>query len=624
MHHNVIDAETFAIENRPNYPPEPVGVAIKPLRGRSEYLAWNHPTENNCTKIMARRKLLQIWDKAPLLFHNAAFDIEVLIEHLDLPIPKQWDDTLLLAYLYDARAKSLSLKPMAEQYLDMPPDEQTKLRDWIIENYMKPNGLRKFSQWGKYIAYAPGNLVGRYAKGDVIRTARLYDFFYPKIREAGMEKAYIREKKMIGIKLDMEQPGIRLAPKLVRDHAKFVKARDGAEKMILKNLKAPKDFNLNSPKQLAEILIKRNKLDKIVRTAKGAISTRRQVLEENCNDPNLIQLLGIHGILDTYIGTFIEPWIRSYKANDGRIYPSFNTIRSTNEYGRGGVGTRTGRFSSSNPNFQNVPSNVEESQHREILLAMQRLLADYGLRFIGLRDYIVPEVDHVLIARDYSQQELRILAHYEDDELLNQYVRNPELDIHSYITDMIVQQTGIRYERKHIKITVFGILYGMGIDKLAHRLNLTDEDARKLRQAIFNAVPGMGWLTKELKKCAKNDDPIYTWGGRRYYKEPSKWIKDPRTGEEFKRDFGYKLLNLLIQGSAADATKQGMININDNCDKNYFQMLVQVHDEVLAQVPKSQVEKQNKLMKEAMEDLDFDVKMLTEAKIGATSWARLK
>src|SRR5210317_1199579 len=177
MYHYVIDFETFGIEDRPEYPPEPVGVAIQTPRGKKSYLAWGHPSENNCTKGHARRQLLQIWNK-PLLFHNAAFDMEVAETHLDLPIPLKWDDTLLLAFLCDPRRISLSLKPMAEQILNMPPEEQEELKDWVINNYMKPNGLRKESQWGAYIAYAPGKLVGKYAVGDVDRTAKLYKYFY--------------------------------------------------------------------------------------------------------------------------------------------------------------------------------------------------------------------------------------------------------------------------------------------------------------------------------------------------------------------------------------------------------------------------------------------------------------
>jgi len=621
MHHNTVDFETEAIERRPVYPPKPVGVAIKyAVGGGSKYFAWGHPTENNCTKQEARRALQSIW-KTPLLFHHAAFDMEVAVEFMDMPVPQMWDDSLILGYLHDPRDISLSLKPMADKYLNMPPDEQQRLKDWIIENYMKPNKLKKISEWGAYISKAPGKLVGKYAKGDVIRTAGLFNYFYPIIRETGMVRAYDRERRMISIKLDMERTGIRTAPKLRRDHGKWKKAHEKTEILIRRRLRQPKDFNINSGPQLAEALVQRNKLDTIVKTKTGKVSTARGVLEENCNDKDLVQLLGFHGVLGTYIGTFIEPWILSAEANDGLIFPSYNTVRSTDEYGRGGVGTRTGRLSSSKPNFQNVPADVEESQHAKLLIPLRDFLKGFDLRFVGLRDYIVPRSGHVFIARDYSQQELRILAHFEDDQLLAQYISNPNMDVHEFIRQLVHSQFHILYPRKFIKIVVFAILYGRGKLGIANQLDIDVDDAVKLKSAVWDALPGVKWLNDELKALAKDGKPFYTWGGRRYFAEPDKWIKI--NGREQRKRFWYKMINTIIQGSAADATKQGMINVTDNINPEYTNMLVQVHDELLMEVQKDKVKRQNILIKEAMEDLDFDVPMLTDAKSGSRSWARL-
>jgi DNA polymerase-1 len=548
--------------------------------------------------------------------------MEVAETHLNLPIPKLWDDTLLLAFLCDPRRFSLSLKPMAEDILNLPPDEQEELKDWIIENYMKPNGLRKYSQWGAYIAYAPGKLVGKYAIGDVDRTAKLYRHFYKEMRDAGMQRAYDREQRIIAVKLDMERQGIRIAPKIKRDYGKWMKAYDDSANKIRRKLRVGKDFNPGSNPQLAQALVDRGKLSKIVKTAKGNISTKRTVLQENCNDPDLLQLLVFHGILGTYTSTFLEPWLHAAQTDTGLIYPTFNTIRSTDEYGGKGVGTRTGRFSSSNPNFQNVPADIEESQHAEDLLALRKYLRRYDVNFIGLRDYIIPKNGHVFIARDYSQQELRILAHYEDGELLRQYLLDPTLDIHEFVRQLIHTQQGILYPRKYIKVTVFGLVYGMGKDKLAMRLKIPVEEAVQLKESVLKAIPGVKWLDGELKALCKRKLPTYTWGGRRYYAEPDTWVKV--NGVERRRRWWYKMLNLLIQGSAADATKQGMLNVIDNTNPEYFNILVQVHDELLAEVPRDHVKKQDALMKEAMEDLNFDVPMLTDAKIGATSWAKLR
>lgn len=619
MHHTVVDFETDAIEDRPKYPPRPVGVALLEKNGDKSYLAWGHPTENNCTRQQARDKLKSLWSR-PLLFHNAAFDIEVAMEHLGLPMPEYWDDTLILAYLSDPRAPSLSLKPMAASILKMPPDEQTKLRDWIVANV--PEARKRKTKWGAYISRAPGRLVGRYAVGDVVRTARLFRHFYKDVFEAGMLPSYDRERRIISVKLAMEKPGLRVAPKIKRDAPKFRRAHADAGEAVRKYLRQPKGFNPGSNPQLAEALVQRKKLSHIVRTKKGQISTKREVLEENCNDKNLLRLLSIYGVLSTYTGTFIEPWLRSFEDNAGLIFPTYNTVRSTDEYGGGGVGTRTGRFSSSRPNFQNIPANVEESRHRDVLLAVRRYLADYGLSFVGLRDYIVPRDGRVFVARDYDQQELRILAHYEDGELLARYIADPKLDVHAYARGEIYRLTRLMYERKAVKIVVFGLLYGQGAAKLAKNLGLSMEEARKLKKAVLQALPGIEWLDKELQKLAEEELPIYTWGGRRYYAELDRWIED--NGEWRRRRMWYKLLNLLIQGSAADVTKTGMLQVVEACDPRYFTLLVQVHDELLAEVDAGKAARQSRLMKEAMEDLKLDLPLTTSAKTGATSWARLK
>lgn len=625
MHHHVVDFETEGIENRPEYPPVPVGVAIQTHSGLVKdrtYLAWGHPTENNCTREQARQRLLAIW-REPLLFHNAAFDVEVAMKHLGLPFPDHWDDSQIMAYLFDPRQRSVALKDLADSHLNMPPDEQERLRDWIVENYMKPRKLRKYSQWGKYIAKAPGKLVGVYAVGDVVRTMKLANFFWPTIRETEMLDAYQREKRVIEIKLSMEHPGIRVAPKLKRDRRKWQAAADDVGGRIRRKLRAPRDFNPNSNPQLADLLVKRNKLTKVVKTAKGNVSTARAVLEENCNDAELLRLLEFQSVLNNYLGTFLDKWLESYDKNDGLIFPTYNTIRGADEYGKKGFGTRTGRLSSSNPNFQAVPADVEGSKHEVILLELQKYLRDFGLDFVGLRDYIIPRTGHVFLARDYSQQELRILAHFEDDQLLKRYLADSNLDIHQFITDLIHERVHILYPRKFIKIVVFSIIYGKGLAGLANELSVEEEEAGRVRAALLDAVPGVKDLQRDLNDICRRGLPIYTWGGRRYYPEDDIYEENEH-GEIRVRRLWYKMLNLLIQGSAADATKQGMIQVHERCDPRYFQLLVQVHDELLAEVPKRNWRRQNKLMTEAMEDLDFDVPMITEGKIGARSWGRLQ
>ena len=171
-----LDFESEAIENRPKYPPEPVGLAIMPDGGAGEYLAWGHPAENNCTRNEAwhRLKELLIEPSYEFVFHNAPFDCSIIEEKMKLVVP--WDrihDTMLLAFLADPFGE-LSLKPLAEKLLGEPPTEQEAVRDWLVRhNVCRAND----KSWGAWISKAPGKLVGTYAIGDVERTLELYHYF---------------------------------------------------------------------------------------------------------------------------------------------------------------------------------------------------------------------------------------------------------------------------------------------------------------------------------------------------------------------------------------------------------------------------------------------------------------
>ena len=222
-----VDFETFGIQGRPDYPPKPVGVAIWIPGRQPRYLAWGHPTENNTTWHEAQKLLKQIWkDPRPKLFHNAKFDLEVAYKWMKLPPLDyhQFEDTLFGAFLHNPHAFSLSLKPMSADLLDMPPDEQDELSNWIRENlrttekkgqgdvlFVRDSGKRGYkippTKTGAFIAYAPGKLVGRYAIGDVVRTQGLFKLFRRYISEYGMASAYERERRLVPILMKNEQHG---------------------------------------------------------------------------------------------------------------------------------------------------------------------------------------------------------------------------------------------------------------------------------------------------------------------------------------------------------------------------------------------------------------------------------
>jgi len=174
------DFETQKIVNGSPTPPKPVGVAVKKGKAKSKYYAWGHPVENNCTEATAAAvvKALNL-PKHHWIFHNAKFDVGVMMQHWYMTPEAVVDDTMIMAFLANPHAKSLALKTQAARVLNWPPDEQDALTEWIVANV---KGATEKNA-GAYIAQAPGKLVGKYAIGDVDRTYALYNHYKDVINE---------------------------------------------------------------------------------------------------------------------------------------------------------------------------------------------------------------------------------------------------------------------------------------------------------------------------------------------------------------------------------------------------------------------------------------------------------
>lgn len=605
-----VDFETDAIEHRPKYPPRPVGVALRHPGGEKEYLAFGHPEGNNCSVAHARRKLWEASQRGPVLYHNASFDADVTETAFGF-MPKQIEDTLYLGFLNDPYGE-LGLKPMAERHLGMPPDEQTELQEWIITHV--PGAKRKKTKWGEFIGQAPGNVVAPYAIGDVDRTYKLWRKLRPSVYKRGMGEAYERELALTPLTMSMERSGVRVDVDGLKDGlTAFEDLDEQIMKRIKKKLRVGADFNINSPKQLADALQRSNKLDALIKTKSGQVSTTIKVMRQTCNDKELLDLLAVHSVCEKYTSTFMRPWVEQAELTRGRILPTFNQVRGRND---GFGGARSGRYSSSNPNLQNVAANVEDSANKETLMLMQKWLRDMcAYDFKGMRDYIIADEDCVMICVDYNQQELRILAHFERDVLMRAYLENPLMDIHTYCQQLVKEAIGIEFPRKHIKVTVFGIVYGMGINSLAERLEVEYDVAKQVRDGIYKAIPGIPRLMRDLKDLANRDRPLRTWGGREYFCEEPKVSKRTQRWQTFE----YKMLNYLVQPSAADCTKQGMLNVWRNVPDT--RIAIQVHDELVCMAPS---EKYGKLIAEAMCDVKMRVPMVAEPKTSTSSWARAK
>ena len=593
-----IDFETEAIVGNPTVrPPKPVGVATKRPGFKARYFSWGHPSGNNSTYEQAKAHLAEIITTgSPLLFHNAKFDLAVMDKWFNLRPndPMLVHDTMFLVFLADPYADTFSLKPSAERLLGLPPDEQDDLRNWILHHV--PEATEK--NWGAYIAMAPAEIVAPYAKGDVDRTLALYQTFCDKVPWA----AYERERRLLPTIMASEKRGVRVdAARLGEDMLALEQALEKCEHTSRKLLKAP-GINLDSGMQLAVALEESGLCRELPRTPTGRRSTARAALMGAISNPELRALLVYRGAVSHCLANFGRPWQQLVSEYKGRLHPDWNQVRQAR--GDEIKGTRTGRLSCGKPNFQNMPNEytLEIPQGFPALPIM--------------RQYILPDIGMEWLKRDYSQQELRILAHFSEGHLYERYTADPRIDAHTETGALILEHTGLELPRKVIKIIGFSIIYGAGLNKLAEQLGTSYEEASQMRAAYFKALPEIKPLMKSCSDLGNHGQLIQTWGGREYPVEP------PRMVQGRMMNFSYKLLNYLIQGSAGDCTKEAICRWEEG-DKFGGEFLATVHDEINIQAPKETSISAMRHLRESMEGIEFDVAMLSDGFFGK-NWATLE
>lgn len=600
------DFETAGIVGNPIFnPPCPVGVAIKVDNQPSYYLAWGHPTGNNCTWEHARAALLTALRAHPdWLAHNSPFEAAVLRKWFKVTKgnPLRFHDTQYLVFFYDPYAHSLSLKPSAERILGLPPTEQDEVKDWVLRNV--PGA--KLSDWGAHISKAPGDLVGRYACGDVDRTKLLFDHCYTYSEENGMLEAYERELLLAPILAETSVRGTRIdVDKLVEDSRVYIKAKTAAEEYVFRQLG---EFNIDSDREFADALDRAGQIEEWVLTPTGKRSTARKNLVGRIKDAELLTAIAYRGVLSTCLGTFALPWLEQAAANKGRVHPQWNQVRGDRGADGDLTGTRTGRMSCRDPNLQNIPNDFEG-------LAIPAFIQDIvGARnpVILMRKYMIPEEGHSWVKRDFAAQEMRIMAHFAEGKLFEAFKAHPDTDPHVMVKGIIDAMTGSDMPRKYVKITGFGIMYGRGITNLSMALGVPDVEGKAVRDAYFAALPEVKELSFATRDAGKRGTGIRTSGGRVYYREP-----DPAG-----RDLSYKLLNYLIQGSAADQTKQSMIDWRAAAPADQH-LIAAVHDEINISVPTDQKRSGMKTLREAMDAPRFDVPFRSEGFAGP-NWADIE
>jgi len=606
----VLDFEAEAIQARPHYPPKPVGLAIKEPGKKPRYLAWGHPTKNNASKEQAKDVLTDLYrGRRPLLFHNAKFDLDVAETHFGLKLPS-WDrvhDTLFTLFLKDPHAASLSLKPSAERLLGMPPEERDAVKDWLV----KARVIASNGNPGPHISKAPGDVVGAYAIGDVERTGLLHDLLLPEITELGMRDAYDRERRLLPILLQNERDGMRVdLPALERDLAIYEKALIKAEAWIRRALKTP-GLNIDADKDVAAALRASGVVQQFPQTPTGRDSvSKKNLTVEFFSDRKVWLALYYRNALSVVLTMSMRPWTEEASASGGYVRTQWNQVRQS--YGNDNRGARSGRITCSY--FQNITKDF-----------MDRGDGYEHPKFMGVpplplvRQYLLPDEGDLFVHRDYNQQELRLVAHYEEGALAEAYRNDPATDVHGYVQNLIKDVTGKSYERRPVKIVNFRTVYGGGTSGLAEGLHWPYKEAAELIGAWKKALPDVVQLDRELKDRFREGNYLRTYGGRVYFcKPPTIAKKGPRKGQMIS--YEYTALNYLIQPSGADVTKEAIIRYHDH-PKKKGRMIVTVHDEINLSAPARYAGKENEVLREAMESIKLDVPWKTDGDI-RPAWGR--
>lgn len=627
-----LDFETEKIEGRPAYPPRPVGLSVKTDDYDSHYYAWGHPEGNNETLVGVKELLRVIWGavlcgQAELLFHNAKFDLAVCYEIFELPeLP--WHavhDTMFLAFLADPHSRAIDLKGLASSLLDWPAEERDAVAEWLWENrkqLLDEHGVKIAKEQGsnpprankkstgENLSLVPADIVAPYAEGDTDRTFALFREIMPTIEAAGMLEAYNRERQVLPIFMENERLGIRVD---VEALARDVEAYEGHMKTVdawLQKRLGDTQLNLDADNDVAAALDAAGVVDPdawtYTKTGKRSVS-KTNLTPDKYNDPQVANAFGYRNRLATCLKMFMKPWLAQALVNDGCISTNWNQTRG------GDGGTRTGRPSTNNSNLLNISKSFEGRtdgyEHPDHLDVPPLPL---------VREYVLADDGHVFLHRDFDGQELRIFGHYESGELLSAYRKDPSLDVHALVGEKMAALAGKEFERTRVKVVNFQSIYGGGVTALVRELRISNAEAKGFKEFHNQALPGRVILNEEIKRMIRGGEPIRTWGGRCYFAE------EPRKINGRMMDFLYKLLNYLVQGSAADITKEALIRWWYHPKrKKHWRFLVTVYDEINISAPLHELLEAMALLRSCMESIELDVPMLSSPKVGV-SWGKCK
>ena len=550
---------------------EIVGMSFSWKSGQGVYV----PIPQNCDLAVAIISKFQLVFQSDALkiAQNLKFDMAILGRY-GLTMKGPFFDTMLAHYLVEPDQRH-NMQVLSEHYLKYTPIS--------IDELIGKKGKNQGN-----MSQVPLAQIAEYAAEDTDVTYQLKDKLSPQLKERELFEVYDQiEIPLVPVLLEMEREGVRIDADFLNDYSKELQ-RQALEMQTKIFESAGTQFNISSPQQVGTILFEVLKLsDKPKKTKTGQYQT---------DEETLMSLKGKHDIIDHILSfralqklksTYVDALPVLVKPQTGRVHTSFNQAVAA-----------TGRLSSQNPNLQNIP--IRTDLGKEIRKA-----------------FIPRDENHALLSADYSQIELRIIAHISGDETMIEAF-NQGIDIH---TATAAKVWGVSIDevdkdmRRKAKTVNFGIIYGISAFGLSQRVNIPRTEAKEIIDNYFQQFPGIKRYMDETIQRARETGYVETLSGRK------RILRDINSRNATVRGFAERnAINAPIQGSAADMIKIAMIHIQEWLKGTDLQtkMILQVHDELLFDVPKNEIEEVSQKVKQLMESaMSLKVPVLVETGVGS-------
>ena len=555
---------------------ELVGISIALKPNEAFYIPINHNYEG-AEKQLEQDFVLEALkpflesDEIPKIGHNLKYDRHIL-QNAGIDLKGKLLDTMLFSYVNNSTITRHNLDAVSKRYLNINP---TSYEDVA-------------GKGAKQIPFSEVSIdvASDYASEDADISLKLYEHIEPMVqKEAKLAKLYSEiEGPLIYTLGDIERNGVLIDSEKLNQQSKELEAKIlKLERKVQKN--AGEDFNLGSPKQLQEILYEKLGLPVIKKTPKGQPSTSEAVLQELSMDFPIVHDILSYRAISKLKSTYTDKLPKMINSNTGRVHTSYHQAV-----------TATGRLSSSDPNLQNIPIRSEEGRR--------------------IREAFIAPEGYKILAADYSQIELRIMAHLSKDQgLMDAFAKGQDIhqataaEIFSINIDDVTPN-----QRRSAKAINFGLIYGMSAFGLSKQLQITRAEAQNYIEQYFERYPGVKNYMDETKLSAKKNGFVETVLGRRLY------LADIESSNYQRRQYAERsAINAPMQGTAADLIKMAMTDLHSKIRNESLdaKIIMQVHDELVIEVNENQLDELSDLTVNIMADIfKLDVDLKVDADIG--------